>query len=413
MCGTNTQLICVLQLQVFRGVYQLDQIHTQSSFIFPTVSSCFFTAFTMASCSIAYLILTPCRISSLLISAYSVFATVLICNVYVYCCIPRVHSLKVITLTVENIWPRLHCPAFLLLLLRTGQSGAGNNWAKGHYTEGAELVESVLDVVRREAESCDCLQGFQLTHSLGGGTGSGLGTLLISKIREEYPDRIMNTYSVVPSPKVSDTVVEPYNATLSVHQLVENTDETYCIDNEALYDICFRTLKLNTPSYGDLNHLVSMTMSGVTTCLRFPGQVRRLSQTKGRRERERERKRKGKEKGKGKLEVKLWQKRKTSQTPQPGIEPGTPANAADALPLSRDTRHHQPVCLKFDPLCLHFRHNIGIIQCPQLTNPLRFRFCQSLTSNFPFPFSFPFLFLSLSLSFILCRSTQLYMLSLS
>ena len=69
--------------------------------------------------------------------------------------------------------------------------------------------------------------------------------------------------------KVSDTVVEPYNATLSVHQLVENTDETFCIDNEALYDICFRTLKLTTPTYGDLNHLVSLTMSGVTTCLRF------------------------------------------------------------------------------------------------------------------------------------------------
>ncbi|XP_055120650.1 tubulin beta-2A chain isoform X4 [Phocoena phocoena] len=115
--------------------------------------------------------------------------------------------------------------------------------------------------------------GFQLTHSLGGGTGSGMGTLLISKIREEYPDRIMNTFSVMPSPKVSDTVVEPYNATLSVHQLVENTDETYSIDNEALYDICFRTLKLTTPTYGDLNHLVSATMSGVTTCLRFPGQL--------------------------------------------------------------------------------------------------------------------------------------------
>ena len=40
---------------------------------------------------------------------------------------------------------------------------------------------------------------------------------------------------------MSDTVVEPYNATLSVHQLVENTDETFCIDNEALYDICFRS----------------------------------------------------------------------------------------------------------------------------------------------------------------------------
>ena len=39
------------------------------------------------------------------------------------------------------------------------QTGAGNNWAKGHYTEGAELIDSVLDVVRKEAEGCDCLQG--------------------------------------------------------------------------------------------------------------------------------------------------------------------------------------------------------------------------------------------------------------
>jgi tubulin beta len=154
-----------------------------------------------------------------------------------------------------------------------GQSGAGNNWAKGHYTEGAELIDSVIEVVRKESEQCDCLQGFQITHSLGGGTGSGMGTLLISKIREEYPDRMMCTYSVVPSPKVSDTVVEPYNCTLSIHQLVENADEVFCIDNEALYDICFRTLKLEKPSYGDLNHLVSAVMSGITCSLRFPGQL--------------------------------------------------------------------------------------------------------------------------------------------
>ncbi|KAJ7332099.1 hypothetical protein JRQ81_014279 [Phrynocephalus forsythii] len=154
-----------------------------------------------------------------------------------------------------------------------GNSGAGNNWAKGHYTEGAELIENVMDVLRNECEGCDCLQGFQLAHSLGGGTGSGMGTLLINKIKEEYPDRIMNTFSVLPSPKVSDTVVEPYNAVLSIHQLIENADETFCIDNEALYDICFRTLKLRSPTYGDLNHLVSLTMSGVTTSLRFPGQL--------------------------------------------------------------------------------------------------------------------------------------------
>jgi len=67
-----------------------------------------------------------------------------------------------------------------------GQTGAGNNWAKGHYTEGAELIDSVLDVVRKEAEGCDCLQGFQFSHSLGGGTGSGMGTLLRRISRQNY-----------------------------------------------------------------------------------------------------------------------------------------------------------------------------------------------------------------------------------
>eukprot|EP00008_Paramoeba_atlantica_P006096 CAMPEP_0201487534 /NCGR_PEP_ID=MMETSP0151_2-20130828/13842_1 /ASSEMBLY_ACC=CAM_ASM_000257 /TAXON_ID=200890 /ORGANISM="Paramoeba atlantica, Strain 621/1 / CCAP 1560/9" /LENGTH=450 /DNA_ID=CAMNT_0047872593 /DNA_START=17 /DNA_END=1369 /DNA_ORIENTATION=+ len=154
-----------------------------------------------------------------------------------------------------------------------GANGAGNNWAKGHYTEGAEMVEQVLEVVRKESERCDCLQGFQLCHSLGGGTGSGMGTLLLGKIRELYPDRMMCTFSVVPSPKVSDTVVEPYNAALSMHQLIENADEVFCIDNEALYNICTKTLKLDAPNYSDLNRLVSQVMSGVTCSLRFPGQL--------------------------------------------------------------------------------------------------------------------------------------------
>ena len=44
-----------------------------------------------------------------------------------------------------------------------GANGAGNNWAKGHYTEGAELVEQCMDVIRRETESCECLQGISTT----------------------------------------------------------------------------------------------------------------------------------------------------------------------------------------------------------------------------------------------------------
>ena len=154
-----------------------------------------------------------------------------------------------------------------------GKTGAGNNFAKGYYTEGGDLIDNVMDVVRREAEACDFLSAFTVSHGVGGGTGSGLGVGLISKIQEQYPDKIMKTFTVYPSPKVSDVIVEPYNACLATHYLIENTDAVSVIENEALYDICFRTLKLSTPTFGDLNHLVAATMSGTTASIRFPGQL--------------------------------------------------------------------------------------------------------------------------------------------
>jgi tubulin beta len=154
-----------------------------------------------------------------------------------------------------------------------GASGAGNNWAKGHYTEGAELIDEAVDIIRRETESCDCPQGFQLTQSIGGGTGSGMGTLLLLKIRDNYPDRITATFSVYPSPKVSDVVVEPYNATLSIHQLLENSDETFVIDNEALFSISHNVLQQKEPKYADLNWVISMVMAGITASLRFSGKL--------------------------------------------------------------------------------------------------------------------------------------------
>merc|ERR1712232_1377512 len=99
------------------------------------------------------------------------------------------------------------------------------------------------------------------------------GTLLLLKIRDNYPDRITATFSVYPSPKVSDVVVEPYNATLSIHQLLENSDETFVIDNEALFSISHNVLKQKEPKYADLNWVISMVMSGITASLRFSGQL--------------------------------------------------------------------------------------------------------------------------------------------
>jgi len=98
-----------------------------------------------------------------------------------------------------------------------------------------------------------------------------MGTLLLLKIRDAYPDKITCTYSVFPSPKVSDTVVEPYNAVLSSHQLLENSDETFIVDNEALYNIMHNVLKKQSVEYKVLNRLIAKVTCGVTASIRFPG----------------------------------------------------------------------------------------------------------------------------------------------
>jgi len=159
-------------------------------------------------------------------------------------------------------------------LFVTGASGAGNNWAKGHYTEGAEQIEAVMEKVRAQQEKCDASQAFSLYHSIGGGTGSGFGTLILLKIRDAFPDKITCSYSIYPSPKVSDTVVEPYNAVLSTHQLLENSDETFIIDNEALMNIQHNVLKVTSDAdFKKMNALIAKVCSGVTCPLRFQGSI--------------------------------------------------------------------------------------------------------------------------------------------
>merc|ERR1719420_1961630 len=141
-----------------------------------------------------------------------------------------------------------------------GRSGTRNNFGKGYYTEGAELALSVLDRLRREAEGCENLSGFQLIHALGGGTGSGMGSLLATKLKAEYPKAIISTYSVIPSPKVSDVVVEPYNAVLSLNRLTQASDFVVTLDNEAVCDACTKILHVPTPMMGDLNTIMVSAM---------------------------------------------------------------------------------------------------------------------------------------------------------
>lgn len=123
------------------------------------------------------------------------------------------------------------------------------------------------------ADQCSGLQGFVVYHSVGGGTGSGFASLLLERLSVDYGKKSKLDFVIWPSPQVSTAVVEPYNAVLSTHTLLEHTDCTFMMDNEALYDICRRNLDVERPTYTNLNRLVAQVISSLTASLRFDGSL--------------------------------------------------------------------------------------------------------------------------------------------
>merc|ERR1712051_764513 len=103
------------------------------------------------------------------------------------------------------------------------------------------------------------------------GTGSGLGALLLERLSVDYGKKSKLAYTVTPAPQVATAVVEPYNHVLATHSLLEHTDVTFCLDNEAIYDISRRNLDIERPTYTNLNRLLAQIISSLTASLRFDG----------------------------------------------------------------------------------------------------------------------------------------------
>ncbi len=105
---------------------------------------------------------------------------------------------------------------------------------------GKEIVDQVLEKVRKQSEQCTGLQGFLIFHSFGGGTGSGFTSLLMERLSVDYGKKSKLEFSIYPAPQVATAVVEPYNSILTTHTTLEHSDCAFMVDNEAIYDICRR-----------------------------------------------------------------------------------------------------------------------------------------------------------------------------
>merc|ERR1719433_566103 len=157
--------------------------------------------------------------------------------------------------------------------LINGSEDASNNFARGHYTVGRDMIDKVNDRLRKLVDNCDNVQGFVMKHAVGGGTGSGMGCLMLERMAVDYRKKSKLGFEVYPSPTISTCVVEPYNALLTTHWLTDHTEISVVLDNEAIYEICQKQLDIDRPSYADLNMLISKVISSMTASLRFDGEL--------------------------------------------------------------------------------------------------------------------------------------------
>merc|ERR1711956_187919 len=107
----------------------------------------------------------------------------------------------------------------------SGKEDAANNFARGHYTIGKEIVDLVLDRIRKLADNCTGLQGFMIYHACGGGTGSGPGCLMLECLSEDSGKNSKLSFITWACSQVATAVVEPYNTAFCAHSLLAHTDE--------------------------------------------------------------------------------------------------------------------------------------------------------------------------------------------
>ena len=157
--------------------------------------------------------------------------------------------------------------------LVSGKEDSANNYARGYCTVGKNIIELALDRIRKLADNCTDLQGFMVFNAVGGGSGSGFGSLLLERLSVDYEKKSKLGFNIYPNPHISNAVVEPYNSILSTHCLLEHNDITVILDNEAIYDICRRQLYIERPTYTNLNRLIAEVISSLTSSLRFDGSL--------------------------------------------------------------------------------------------------------------------------------------------
>lgn len=152
-----------------------------------------------------------------------------------------------------------------------GKENTGGNYARAYSTLGDRYIDMAVDKIRKVADNCNDLQGFLIYNSVGGGTGSGFGSLLLERLSVDYEKKTKLGLTIYPSSNTSNNVLDPYNTILATHHHLEYTDVNMVFDNEALHRICRRNLDIERPSFLNMNRLTAQVVSSITSSIRYDG----------------------------------------------------------------------------------------------------------------------------------------------
>ncbi|XP_076251836.1 tubulin delta chain-like [Rhynchophorus ferrugineus] len=140
--------------------------------------------------------------------------------------------------------------------------GSANNWAFG-YSENSRLVMSeVLDSVCGEFEKSDFVSSLLNLYSLSGGTGSGVGSSVIEKLRDEYPKKCIINCAILPYMK-GEVSTQAYNTLLNLAHLYSLSNSIFLFENDKLLYMCKYNLGLTDVSFADLNLLISQQLGSI------------------------------------------------------------------------------------------------------------------------------------------------------
>jgi tubulin alpha len=149
-----------------------------------------------------------------------------------------------------------------------GKEDASDIYSRAHYTIGKALSDPIMDSIRRTAEASDSLEGFILTHSVCGGTGSGLTDLIDEKLSTDFGKKIRFNFTLAPCDNTKESVIADYNSILAFHSLLEHSDLTVLLQNDSIYDILRYNLDIEEPTFNNANKLIAKYMADLTCGIR-------------------------------------------------------------------------------------------------------------------------------------------------